>query len=88
MKRMNVNSLANLRPLDTLPPDEAREIRSKGGKASGAKRRALAEALDLFNDGLILYALRDETREHFKAAIRKYAAAELRKRRRRKPSNE
>ena len=85
---MNINSLANLRPLDTLPPDKAREIRSKGGKASGAKRRALAEALDLFNDSLILYALRDETREHFKAAIRKYAAAELRKRRRRKPSNE
>ena len=85
---MNPNSLANLRPLNTLPPDEARAIQSAGGQASGERRRAMAEAVDVFNDGLILYALQSETREHYQAAIRKYAAQERRKRRRRKPLDE
>lgn len=83
-RRMNPNSLLNLRPFDTLPEDEAREIQSKGGIASGERRRQLAEALDLFNDSLILMGLRSEAREHYQAAIRKFAAQERRKRARRK----
>ena len=84
-KRMNPNSLLNLRPFNTIPPDEAREIQSMGGKASGEKRRQLAEAVDTFNDAFLLISMRSETREHYQAAIRKYAAAEARKRKRRKP---
>ena len=67
-----------------LPEDERREIARKGGLASGRRRLELAQARDLFVDSLILYALKDETRAHFRAAIKKYAAQELRKRRRRK----
>ena len=88
MRKMNINSLLNLRPFNAIPPDEARAIQSMGGIASGAKRRAMSEARDVFSDTLILYGMRDETRAHFKAAIRKYAAAELRKRKRRKATNE
>ena len=84
-KRMNPNSLMNLRPFNAIPPDEARAIQSMGGIASGEKRRQLAEAVDTFNDSFMLMGLRSETREHYKAAIRKYAAAEARKRKRRKP---
>ena len=88
MRKMNINSLLNLKPLDTLPPDEARAIQSMGGKASGAKRRAMAEARDVFSDSLILYGMRDETRAHYQAAIKRYAKQEARKRKRRKATNE
>ena len=84
MRKMNINSLLNLKPLDTLPPDEARAIQSMGGKASGEKRRQLAEAVDTFNDAFLLISMRSETRENYQAAIRKFAAQERRKRARRK----
>ena len=70
--------------VDCLPPDEHRAISQKGGEASGRRRRDLAEARDTFADALIVYGLKSETREHYRAAIKKYAAEERRKRRRRK----
>lgn len=39
----------NLKPLDTLPPDEARVIRVKGGKASGEKRKQARTLKEAFN---------------------------------------
>ena len=71
-----------------LPEELHKEISRKGGLASGRRRLELAEARDLFVDSLISYALRDETRAHFREAIRRYAAQELRKRKRRKATNE
>ena len=56
-----------------------------GGIASGEKRRQLAEAVDVFNDTFMLMSVRSETREHYQKAIKRYAAQELRKRKRRKP---
>ena len=84
MRKMNANSLLNLRPFNAIPPDEARAIQSMGGKASGEKRRQLAEAVDTFNDAFLLMSVRSETREHYQKAIKRYAAQEARKRRRRK----
>ena len=81
---MNYNSLLNLRKFGTLPPDEQSELSRRGGIASGKRRRDKAEALDVFNDSFMLMSLRSETREHYQAAIRKYAAQERRKRARRK----
>ena len=82
---MNYNSLLNLRKFGTLPPDEQSELSRRGGIASGKRRRDKAEALDVFNDSFMLMGLRTETREHYQAAIRKFAAQERRKRARRKP---
>ena len=84
MRKMNANSLLNLRPFNAIPPDEARAIQSMGGKASGEKRRQLAEAVDVFNDSLMLMSVRSETRENYLKAIKRYAAQERRKRKRRK----
>lgn len=39
----------NLKPLDTLPLDEARAIRVKGGKASGEKRKQARTLKEAFN---------------------------------------
>lgn len=39
----------NLKPLNTLPPDEARTIRVKGGKASGEKRKQARTLKEAFN---------------------------------------
>ena len=55
-----------------------------GGIASREKRRQLAEAVDVFNDSLVLMGLRSETREHYHKAIKRYAKQEVRKRKRRK----
>ena len=75
---MNYNSLLNLRPFGTLPPDEQSELSRRGGIASGKRRRDKAEALDVFNDAFLLMGMRSETREHYQAAIRKFAAQERR----------
>ena len=83
-RRMNYNSLLNLRPFGTLPPDEQSELSRRGGIASGKRRRELAEAVDYFNDAFMLMGMRTETRENYQAAIRKFAAQERRKRARRK----
>ena len=81
---MNENSLANLRPFGTLPPDEQSELSRRGGIASGKRRRDMAEALDTFNDAFMLMSARSETRENYLKAIERYAKQEARKRRRRK----
>ena len=83
---MNENSLSNLRPFGTLPPDEQSELSRRGGVASGKRRREIAEAVDYFNDAFFLMTLRDEKREHFLKALRLLAAREYRKRKRRKPN--
>ena len=36
----------NLRPFNTLPPDRHRVLSQKGGKASGAARRAKRERIE------------------------------------------
>ena len=71
-----------------LPEDERREIARKGGLASGRRRLELAQARDICADALIVYGLQAETREHYRKAIKKYAAAEARKRKRRKATSE
>lgn len=89
-RRRFAGNAYNLTPyqFQYLPEDERREIARKGGVASGKRRRELAEARDVCADALIVYGLQIEVREHYRAAIKKYAAAELRKRKRRKATNE
>jgi len=70
----------NLRPFDTLPPEEHRELSRRGGIASGERRRYLA---DLRLEMIELMAgrqLAQETREEYKRAIRRYVREERRKR--------
>ena len=39
-------NVQNLCPFNTLPPDSHRELSQKGGKASGAARRAKRERIE------------------------------------------
>lgn len=69
----------NLRPFDTLPPEEHRELSRRGGIASGERRRYLA---DLRLEMIELMAGRDlarETREEYQRAIRRYVREERKK---------
>ncbi len=74
----------NLRPLNTLPPDELREICRKGGIASGERRREIADVKSTVLLNAAALDLIEETREEYRRAIVKLAKQERRKMRRRK----
>lgn len=74
----------NLRPLNTLPPDELREICRKGGIASGERRRELADVKSAIRLHAATQDLIEETREEYRRAIVKLAREERKKMRRRK----
>ena len=68
-----MGKLENLRPFNTLPPEQLREISRKGGKASGAARRRKrcmveAELVEL---------CAEEMQLHRKAQLISMAAREL-----------
>lgn len=68
----NERSRENLRSLDTLPPEERREIARLGGIASGKKRRYRAELRLAMIEQLAGIDLAQETREEYRRAIRRY----------------
>lgn len=74
----------NLRPFDTLPPEEHRELSRRGGIASGARRRYLAELRLAMVEMLAGCELAQEVREEYRRAIKRYAAEERKKAKRRR----
>ena len=79
-RRINERSLKNLRPFNTLPPEEQREIARLGGIASGAKRRHKADLRLAMIEQLAGIQLAEETRAEYRAAILRYVRAERKKR--------
>lgn len=75
----NERSRENLRSLDTLPPEERREIARLGGIASGKKRRYWAELRLAMIEQLAGIDLAQETREEYRRAIRRYVREERKK---------
>ena len=69
----------NLRPFNTLPPEERREIARKGGIASGVRRRYLADLRLSMVETLAGYDLAQETRAEYRAAIKRYVKEERKK---------
>lgn len=69
----------NLRPFDTLSPEEHRELSRRGGIASGKRRRYLAQLRLTMIETLAGYDLARETREEYRRAIRRYVREERRK---------
>lgn len=75
----NERSRENLRSLDTLSPEERREIARLGGIASGKKRRYRAELRLAMIEQLAGIDLAQETREGYRRAIRRYVREERKK---------
>ena len=75
----NERSRENLRSLDTLSPEERREIARLGGIASGKKRRYRAELRLAMIEQLAGIDLAQETREEYRRAIRRYVREEQKK---------
>ena len=69
----------NLRSLNTLSPEERREIARLGGIASGKKRRYRAELRLAMIEQLAGIDLAQETREEYRRAIRRYVREERKK---------
>lgn len=78
-RKINERSLENLRPLNTLPPEERREIARLGGIASGEKRRYKADLRLAMIEQLAGMQLAEETRAEYRAAIQRYVKAERKK---------
>ena len=74
----------NLRPFNTLPQEERREIARKGGIASGERRRYLADLRLSMIETLAGYDLAQETREEYLKAIKRYVREEKQKNKRNK----
>lgn len=70
----------NLRPFNTMPPEEHRELSRRGGIASGERRRYLADLRLEMIEALAGYDLAQETREEYRRAIRRYVREERKKR--------
>lgn len=70
----------NLRPFNTLPPEEHRELSRRGGIASGERRRYLADLRLEMIEIMAGRALAEETREEYRRAIRRYVREERKKR--------
>lgn len=70
----------NLRPFDTLSPEEHRELSRRGGIASGERRRYLADLRLEMIETLAGVQLAQETREEYRRAIQRYVREEQRKR--------
>ena len=74
----------NLRPFNTLPPEEHLELSRRGGIASGERRRYLADLRLSMVETLAGADLAQETREEYRIAIKRYVKAERKKAARRK----
>ena len=74
----------NLRPFNTLPPEEHRELSRRGGIASGERRRYLADLRLSMVETLAGADLAQETREEYRRAIKRYVKDERKKAARRK----
>lgn len=79
-------SIDNLRPFNTLPPEEHRELSRRGGIASGARRRYFADLRLSMVETLAGADLARETRAEYRAAIGRYVKEERKKAARRKKS--
>ena len=77
-------SIDNLRPFNTLPPEEHRELSRRGGIASGERRRYLADLRLSMVETLACADLAQETREEYRRAILEYVKDERKKAARRK----
>ena len=75
----NERSRENLRSLDTLSPEERREIARLGGIASGKKRRYRAELRLAMIEQLAGIDLAQETKEEYRRTIRRYVREERKK---------
>ncbi len=69
----------NLRPFNTMPPEEHRELSRRGGIASGERRRYLADLRLTMIETLAGFDLARETREEYQRAIRRYVREERKK---------
>ncbi|SFO94378.1 hypothetical protein SAMN05216343_10169 [Oscillibacter sp. PC13] len=69
----------NLRPFNTLSPEEHRELSRRGGIASGERRRYLADLRLSMVETLAGADLARETREEYRAAIKRYVNEERKK---------
>lgn len=74
----------NLRPFDTLPPEEHRELSRRGGIASGERRREIADIKTAAKLHVAAYNLVNESREEYRQAIKRYVKEERKKAARRK----
>lgn len=77
-------SIDNLRPFNTLPPEEHRELSRRGGIASGERRRYLADLRLSMVENLAGADLAQETRKEYRRAIKRYVKDERKKAARRK----
>lgn len=77
-------SIDNLRPFNTLQPEEHRELSRRGGIASGARRREIADIKASVKLHAAALALVDESREEYRRAINRYVKDEQKKAARRK----
>ena len=69
-------STDNLRKFGDIPPEEQRELSRRGGIASGKRRRYLAELRLCMIETIAGADLARETREEYRAAIRRYVREE------------
>ena len=77
-------NIENLRPFNTLPPEEHRELSRCGGIASGERRREIAEIHTKVRMYAAAFDLVNETREEYRQAIKRYVKEERKKAVRRK----
>ena len=70
----------NLRPFNTMLPEEHRALSRRGGIASGERRRYLADLRLEMIETLAGFDLAHETREEYRAAIKRYVREERKKR--------
>lgn len=70
----------NLRPFNTMSPEEHRELSRRGGIASGERRRYLADLRLEMVETLARFDLARETREEYRAAIKRYVREQRKKR--------
>jgi len=75
----NERSLENLRPFNTLPPDERRELARLGGIASGERRRYQADLRLAMVEAMAGADLARETREEYRRAVVRYVKEERKK---------
>ena len=78
-------STDNLRKFGDSPPEEQRELSRRGGIASGKRRRYLAELRLCMIETIAGADLARETREEYRAAIRRYVREERAKLRKEGP---
>lgn len=82
-RKISEKSLENLRPFNTLPPEEQKEIARLGGIASGEKRRYMADLRSAMIEQSAGVQLAEETRAEYRAAVLRVVRAERKKKKRR-----